>query len=73
MRPGKPKNKRPRNLAVPGQTWGWELATLSSRSHTLGALAFGGPCAPRRHSSRPCEGFSLMAGPSRPLQPESIE
>ena len=29
-----------------GQTWGWELATLSSQSHTLGALAFAGRVLP---------------------------
>ena len=40
------KQEGPGTLRFRGQTWGWELATLSSRSHTLGALAFAGRVLP---------------------------
>jgi hypothetical protein len=40
------KTRGPGTFRFRGQTWGWELATLSSRSHTLGALAFAGRVLP---------------------------
>jgi hypothetical protein len=40
------KQEGPGTVRFRGQTWGWELATLSSQSHTLGALAFAGRVLP---------------------------
>ena len=69
------KQEGPGTFRFRGQTWGWELATLSSQSHTLGALAFAGRVLPdatlrgkRRFQSH---GGTVQAVASRNLSSEA--